>query len=46
MSPDGKSRIIYANGLRDTIGFDWNPKTGQLWGMDRRRACTRLCPPK
>jgi Raf kinase inhibitor-like YbhB/YbcL family protein len=34
MSPDGKSRIIYASGLRDTIGYDWNPKTGQLWGMD------------
>lgn len=34
MTPDGKSRIIYAKGLRDTIGFDWNPKTGQLWGMD------------
>ncbi|TZG25789.1 YbhB/YbcL family Raf kinase inhibitor-like protein [Sphingomonas montanisoli] len=34
MSPDGKSRIIYASGLRDTIGYDWNPKTGALWGMD------------
>jgi Raf kinase inhibitor-like YbhB/YbcL family protein len=34
MSPDGKSRTIYASGLRHTIGMDWNPRTGQLWGMD------------
>jgi len=33
-SPDGKSRVIVATGLRNTIGFDWNPSTGQLWGMD------------
>lgn len=34
MSPDGKSRTIYATGLRHTVGFDWHPRTGQLWGMD------------
>lgn len=34
MSPDGKSRTIFASGLRNTIGFDWNPSTGELWGMD------------
>ena len=33
-SPDGKSRSIYASGLRNTIGFDWHPETGKLWGMD------------
>jgi Raf kinase inhibitor-like YbhB/YbcL family protein len=33
-SPDGKSRVIVANGLRNTIGFDWHPATGELWGMD------------
>ena len=33
-SPDGKSRIIFASGLRNTIGFDWQPGTGELWGMD------------
>lgn len=31
---DGKSRTIYASGLRNTIGFGWHPKTGQLWGAD------------
>lgn len=33
-SPDGKSRVIIASGLRNTIGFDWHPSTGELWGMD------------
>jgi glucose/arabinose dehydrogenase len=33
-SPDGKQRRIFATGLRNTIGFDWQPRTGELWGMD------------
>ena len=33
-SPDGKQRTIFASGLRNTIGFDWQPRTGELWGMD------------
>jgi glucose/arabinose dehydrogenase len=31
---DGNDRQIFARGLRHTIGFDWHPATGQLWGMD------------
>jgi Raf kinase inhibitor-like YbhB/YbcL family protein len=34
MSPDGKSRVIIASGLRNTIGFDWHPASGELWSMD------------
>ena len=34
VQPDGRSRTIYAEGLRNTIGFDWHPQTGELWGMD------------
>ncbi|HEX5657441.1 MAG TPA: YbhB/YbcL family Raf kinase inhibitor-like protein, partial [Polyangiales bacterium] len=34
VSPDGKSRIIFASGLRNTIGFDWQPVTGEMWGAD------------
>lgn len=34
VSRDGKSRTIYATGLRNTIGFDWHPRTRQLWGLD------------
>jgi len=33
-TPDGKTRRIFATGLRNTIGFDWNPATGELWGLD------------
>jgi Raf kinase inhibitor-like YbhB/YbcL family protein len=34
VAPDGKSRVIWAHGLRNTIGFDWHPRTGELWGFD------------
>ena len=34
MTPDGKTRTIFARGLRNTIGFAWHPATGALWGMD------------
>lgn len=33
-SPDGKSRSIFASGLRNMIGFAWHPQTGELWGFD------------
>ena len=31
---DGSALKIFAKGLRNTIGFDWHPETGELWGMD------------
>lgn len=31
---DGSDRSIFASGLRNTIGFDWHPQTGEMWGMD------------
>lgn len=34
VATDGSGREIYAKGLRNTIGFDWHPRTGELWGMD------------
>ncbi|WP_312949069.1 YbhB/YbcL family Raf kinase inhibitor-like protein [Agrobacterium sp.] len=33
-SKDGKTRTIFVSGLRNTIGFDWEPMTGELFGMD------------
>ena len=33
-SKDGKSRTIFASGLRNTIGFDWEPSSGALYGAD------------
>jgi len=34
MKPDGSSRTIFASGLRNTIGFGFEPDTGELYGMD------------
>lgn len=34
MDADVSGRRIYARNLRNTIGFDWHPQTGELWGMD------------
>lgn len=31
---DGSGRTIFASGLRNTIGFAWQPETGALWGLD------------
>ncbi len=33
-SADGRQREVLAKGLRNTIGYDWHPLTGALWGMD------------
>jgi len=34
IQPDGASRTIFAEGLRNTEGWDWHPETGALWAMD------------
>lgn len=34
-SLDGKARRVWASGLRNTIGFGWHPRTGELWGWDQ-----------
>ena len=34
VDPKTWKRSIYASGLRNTIGFDWQPQTGELWGVD------------
>ena len=33
-TPLGQRVDVFAKGLRNTIGFDWQPVTGELWGMD------------
>jgi glucose/arabinose dehydrogenase len=33
ISGDAKP-VVFARGLRNTIGFDWHPETHELWGMD------------
>jgi glucose/arabinose dehydrogenase len=34
LRPDGTQREIVARGLRNTMGFAWQPVTGQLYGFD------------
>lgn len=35
--PDGSEREIVAEGVRNSVGFDWNPATGVLWFTDNGR---------
>lgn len=37
MKPDGSGLEIYAHGVRNTVGFDWNPANGELWFTDNGR---------
>jgi len=37
MMPDGKGLEVFASGVRNTVGFDWHPKTGELWFTDNGR---------
>jgi glucose/arabinose dehydrogenase len=37
MQPDGKGLEIFAHGVRNTVGFDWNSKTKELWFTDNGR---------
>lgn len=34
---DGSGSEIFASGLRNTVGFDWRPDTGLLYGVDNGR---------
>ena len=31
INPDGTGEVIYATGLRNPVGMDWNPVTNELW---------------
>jgi len=37
IKPDGSDREIVAHGVRNTVGFDWHPETGELWFTDNGR---------
>jgi glucose/arabinose dehydrogenase len=37
MDVDGENHEIYAHGVRNTVGFDWHPETGELWFTDNGR---------
>ncbi len=37
LNSDGSGVEVFASGLRNTVGFDWRPFTGELWGSDMGR---------
>ncbi len=37
LNADGSNLEIFAHGVRNTVGFDWHPKTGELWFTDNGR---------
>jgi glucose/arabinose dehydrogenase len=37
ISPDGAGLEIFAHGVRNTVGFDWHPRTKELWFTDNGR---------
>jgi glucose/arabinose dehydrogenase len=37
MKPDGTGLERFARGVRNTVGFDWHPVTGDLWFTDNGR---------
>ena len=37
IKPDGSGFEIYARGIRNTVGFDWDPQTRILWFTDNGR---------
>ena len=37
MAPDGSQLEVYTHGVRNTVGFDWHPQTGDLWFTNNGR---------
>jgi len=37
MAPDGSRIETFASGVRNSVGFDWHPQTGELWFTDNGR---------
>ncbi|QNM95323.1 PQQ-dependent sugar dehydrogenase [Chitinimonas koreensis] len=37
MNVDGSGQEVYARGVRNTVGFDWQPGSGKLWFTDNGR---------
>jgi glucose/arabinose dehydrogenase len=37
LKPDGSAMEIYARGIRNSVGFDWDPRTQELWFTDNGR---------
>lgn len=46
INPDGSGEKIFAAGLRNPVGMDWNPVTGELWTAvnERDKIGNKLVP--
>lgn len=46
INPDGSGEKIFAAGLRNPVGMDWNPATGELWTAvnERDKIGNKLVP--
>ena len=37
LKPDGSAMEVFARGIRNSVGFDWDPRTKELWFTDNGR---------
>ncbi|MEM7551010.1 MAG: sorbosone dehydrogenase family protein [Bacteroidota bacterium] len=37
IKPDGSDMKVFAEGVRNTVGFTWHPETGDMWFTDNGR---------
>ena len=37
MNPDGRAMRVFASGMRNPVGMDWEPKTKSLWAVVNER---------
>jgi glucose/arabinose dehydrogenase len=37
INPDGSDLAVEARGIRNSVGFDWDPRSGDLWFTDNGR---------
>jgi len=37
MNRDGSGLEVYSRGIRNSVGFDWDPRNGELWFADNGR---------
>lgn len=37
MNADGSNMEVFARGIRNSVGFDWDPRTGELWFNEHGR---------
>lgn len=37
MNPDGSGQEVFARGIRNSVGFDWHPRSHELWFTENGR---------